>query len=133
MWAFVVNQPGVQLPARAPDGIKYAQIVKSSEMKMWVSQSDSMPAQASLKVNIEVNQSQVPKLPGPILVNLNLNIQFGGFNQPMTIDLPAEASASDVPDLKDLKAAVNNNILKILRGRFDRLPLFFGKQQGFAD
>jgi len=36
-------------------------------------------------------------------MNITINMLFSGHNQPVTINLPAEAAAPDVPDLKDLK------------------------------
>lgn len=103
LWGLLVNQPGIQLPSQAPPGVAYSQIVKSSEMKLWLAQSNGAPVQAILKVSIQVDPTQVPSLTSAISMDINLNMLFYDYNQPVTINLPAEATATDVPDLKDLQ------------------------------
>jgi hypothetical protein len=36
-------------------------------------------------------------------MDISLGMQFSDYNQPVTINLPPEASATDVPDLNNLQ------------------------------
>jgi hypothetical protein len=103
LWLFLVNQPGIRIPSSAPDGVAYGDILKHSEMKLWISQKDNLPVQAAIQANIQVDPSQVPSYTAPVTLDITLDMKFSAYNQPVTIDLPAAATAPDVPDLSGLQ------------------------------
>jgi hypothetical protein len=103
LWALLVGQPGIQLPSAAPSGVGFDQIIKSSAVKLWVAQSNGVPIQATINVSIQVDPTQVPSLKSTVSMDISLSMQFSAYNRPVTINLPAEASATDVPDLNSLQ------------------------------
>jgi hypothetical protein len=74
-------------------------------MKLWVAQSSGIPIQSAIKASIQVSPAQVPTLTNTVSMDIQLSLLFYDYNQPVTINLPFEAAASDVPDLKDLQKA----------------------------
>jgi hypothetical protein len=103
LWSLLVGQPGIQLPSEAPPGIAFDQIVKSSDMKLWLAQSDGVPIQATIGVSIQVDPTQVTSLTSTVSIDISLRTQFYDYNTPVRINLPAEAAATDVPDLNQLQ------------------------------
>jgi hypothetical protein len=103
LWAVLIGLPSIQLPSEAPKGITYDQIIKSFEMKLWTAQSTGLPVKTLISVNIQVDPSQVPSLSGTVTQDINLGMQFYDYNKPAVINVPSEALATDVPDIKDFQ------------------------------
>jgi hypothetical protein len=107
LWAVLTSQPGYKLPSQAPQGITYDQITKSKDISLWLDQSSGLPVQASIAAVIQVGPGQIPSYTGTVTFKVDINMQFSAYNGQIKIDLPAEAAATTVPDLKDLQKAPN--------------------------
>jgi hypothetical protein len=91
LWTLMASQPGLQLPANAPPGVPFSQFVKNAQMKLWVAQAGDLPVSAELKMSIQIDPEQVPTLTENFKQDISMSLQFHDYNQPLSIELPAEA------------------------------------------
>jgi hypothetical protein len=97
LWGILVDQPGMPLPPSAPPNVAFSQIVKNSEIKVWVDQTGGFPVKATLNVGIVVSPAELPTLTSAVSMDVNLNMEFSDYNRPISIELPEEAK--NAPDL----------------------------------
>jgi hypothetical protein len=93
LWDFLIMQPGFELRS-PPPGVSYNQIIKVSEMTLWLAQSDGIPVHAIIKVRIRIDPTQLPSLSGTVSTDFNLSLLFSNYNKPVSIKLSTEALAA---------------------------------------
>jgi hypothetical protein len=90
-WALIANQPGIEIPAKAPEGVAYEKFVKMAEIKVWIDQTRRLPVKADLVLTFSIGPDLVPARTKTVNMEINVSMLFETFDQNLTIQLPAEA------------------------------------------
>jgi hypothetical protein len=94
LWALLLEQPGIatmELPAQAPAGVDFSQMVKSAEMKLWVAQGSGFIMKAVLQMSVQAGPALRATLSNDTFVEVSASMIFYDYDQAPVIELPQAA------------------------------------------
>lgn len=95
LWEFFINQPGIQLPGRPPEGLTYDQIINNSRMKIRVDQITFLPNKVETSLDIAITPEMLPSFKYKFMCSASALLTFSDYNQPVDIVLPEEAEKAE--------------------------------------
>lgn len=90
-WQIVAHQPGVNLMPQPPPGVPLSQMVRRPAMKVWLSEATALPVKAEMEASFHIDPTIVAGAPGELSLDIGITMLFYDYNQPVSIELPAEA------------------------------------------
>lgn len=92
-WELVAQQPGIGLPPQPPPGVALSQIVRSRELKLWLAQTTGLPLKVEMRMKVQMGPVAQPS--GERSMDIVVTMLFYDYNQPVSIELPAEAEGAE--------------------------------------
>jgi hypothetical protein len=91
LWTFFINQPGIKLLPKPPEGLTLNQIIKNSGISIWIDQSSGMLLQANFDMDVYISPELLPSFKTTFNSSIKVNLLFRNYNQSTDITLPEGA------------------------------------------